>query len=66
MAFFVAILLLMPAASAKVIDETGVCIKSECKWVDNNGEIHNCESNGNVAIINGHDNRVNYCHDETS
>lgn len=55
-----------PGAGAAVGDiEAGACgWGGTCTWVDNNGETHNCESNGNVAVILGNDNHVNYCHEE--
>lgn len=56
------------ASAASVAEfeiEAGACgWGGECTWVDNNGETHNCESNGNVAVILGNDNHVNYCHEE--
>lgn len=54
-----------PTAAAEI--EAGACgWKGECTWIDNNGSVHHCESNGNVAVIAGEDNHVNYCHDESN
>lgn len=54
----------IPTATADF--EAGGCVFAQCTWVDNNGNSYSCESNGNVAVIAGDDNSVNYCHDESN